>query len=243
MIMVPLDEPLDPEMPIAEGLVYLDENEFDLALLRTDEVRIVYRHRLRTVPESGRSDPLKRKSESPRMNRLIEHTLELGEVAHRLGQDEVPLLVVGRNGPDHIITRSDFTRPAGLAGVSAMIKSWTRSSTRFSALRGRGLGDYHPDHQDRIARFVGRANKRDEGVGWLSYLTMRERFEVVRALRLGPRLTIALGTEDEHVRLTTVRNDIAHGRPVKSGSAAIDALALAQQLLDSLATRPAQPGV
>jgi hypothetical protein len=115
MIMVPLDGPLDPEMPIAEGLVYLDENEFDLALLRADEVRIVYRSRLRIVPEGGRNGPLKRKSESPRMNRLVEHTLELGEVARRLAQDEIPLLVVGRDGPDHIITRSDFTRPAGLA--------------------------------------------------------------------------------------------------------------------------------
>jgi hypothetical protein len=46
MIMVPLDDPLDPEMTVADALDYLEKHEFDLALLRTPEVRIVYRDRL-----------------------------------------------------------------------------------------------------------------------------------------------------------------------------------------------------
>ena len=116
MIMVRLDDPLDPEMPIAEAIAYLDRNEFDLALLRTPEVRIVYRERLRQVPERGPAKPLKANATHPRADRLIEHTLELGEVAKRLREDDVPLLVVGREGPEYIVTRSDFTRPAGHAG-------------------------------------------------------------------------------------------------------------------------------
>ncbi|HXF97939.1 MAG TPA: hypothetical protein VNJ46_04930 [Gaiellaceae bacterium] len=119
MIMVPLDDPLDPEMPIADALAYLDENEFDLALLRSEDLRVVYRRRLATVPEVHRHEPVKTRWSSPRGDRLVQHTLELGEVARRLRDDDVPLLVVGRAGPEFIITRSDFTRPAGLVGVLA----------------------------------------------------------------------------------------------------------------------------
>jgi hypothetical protein len=121
MIMVPLDDPLDPDMPIEEALSYLDRNEFDLALLRTPEVRIVYRNRLRQVAAATRSQAVKTKASSPRGDRLIEHSLELGEVARRLRSDAVPLLVVGRDGPEFIVTRADFTRPAGQAGVLAVL--------------------------------------------------------------------------------------------------------------------------
>ena len=121
MIMVRLDDPLDPDTPIAEALAYLDRNEFDLAILATDDVRIVYRDRLQQVPPAGRGDPVRRRWDSPRTDRLIEHTLELGEIARRLHDDSVPLLVVGRGGPEHIVTRADFARPAGLAGVLAVI--------------------------------------------------------------------------------------------------------------------------
>jgi hypothetical protein len=43
MLMVPLDRPLDPAMTIADALAYLDAKGFDLALLRHEEVRIIYR--------------------------------------------------------------------------------------------------------------------------------------------------------------------------------------------------------
>src|SRR5262245_47707549 len=84
MIMVRLDDPLDPEMPIAEALTYLDRNEFDLALLRTPEVRIVYRDHLRHVAQTYPRLPVESEASSPRVDRLIEHSLELGDVAARL---------------------------------------------------------------------------------------------------------------------------------------------------------------
>ena len=89
MLMVALDEPLEPGIPISEALAYLDENGFDLALLRSPEVRIVYRDQLAQVDERNRGNPVKSKARNPRADRLIEHSLELGEVARRLREDAV----------------------------------------------------------------------------------------------------------------------------------------------------------
>jgi hypothetical protein len=121
MIMVPLDRPLDPEMAIADALAYLDERSFDLALLDTNTVRIVYRERLAQIPEGARTEPIKKRADSPRADRLIEHGLELREVARRLRQDRIPLLVVGRTGPEHIVSLADFGRTAGQAAVLAVL--------------------------------------------------------------------------------------------------------------------------
>jgi hypothetical protein len=54
-------------------------------------------------------------------------------------------------------------------------------------------------------------------------------------LGLSQRLSLDLGHEQEHIRITAVRNDIAHGRPVKSGTMVIEALAISERLLDALA--------
>ena len=238
MIMVRLDDPLDPETPIAEALAYLDENEFDLAILATDEVRLVYRSRLQQVPEGRRADPVKQRWSSPRTDRLIEHTLELGEVARRLHDDAVPLLVVGRDGPEHILTRADFTRPAGLAGVLAVI---ALLDAQLDELLQPYADESWPlvgaERQAELEEFVSRARQNSEEIVWLSYLMLRERFDLVRSLELSERLELDLGDEHEHIRVTAVRNDIAHGRPVKSGTMVIEALAISERLLDALAAR------
>jgi hypothetical protein len=91
--------------------------------------------------------------------------------------------------------------------------------------------------QVEISEFVERARNNQEEVSWLSYLTLRERFDLVRALELGERLSLDLGSEQEHVCVITVRNDIAHGRPVKSGTLVIEALAISERLLDVLVAR------
>jgi hypothetical protein len=237
MIMVALDDPLDPNMPIADALEYLDANEFDIAILASDEVRIVYRSRLEQVTEGNRSDPVKRKWSSPRTDRLIEHTLELGEVARRLHGDHVPLLVVGRDGPEHIITRADFTRPAGLAGALAVIALLDAQLDKVLQPFAEPAWDgIDTDRQCELESFVARARTNDEEVSWLSYLTLRERFDLVRRLDLGERLGLDLGIEQEHVLVTAVRNDIAHGRPVKSGTAVIEALSISERLLDSISS-------
>lgn len=235
MIMVPLDTPLDPEIPIGQALAYLDENEFDLALLRTDEVRIVYRKRLADVPETFRSEPVKRKWSSPRSDRLVEHSLELGEVARRLRDDDVPLLVVGRGGPEFIITRSDFTRPAGLAGVLAVIAALdAQLDELLRPFDDEAWALLSEERRLKISEYVNRAHRRDEEVHRLSYLTLGERFGLVRDLGLGDRIGVDLGSAEEHDCVTAVRNDIAHGRPVKSGGDVIRALEIAERILDSV---------
>ncbi len=91
------------------------------------------------------------------------------------------------------------------------------------------------ERQDELEKFVERALKSSEGVSWLTYLYLSERFCLVRTLGLGAMLGLDLGREHELV--TTVRNDIAHGRPPKNGTAVIEALSISERLLDALAAR------
>lgn len=235
MIMVPLDDPLDPEMSIEEVIRYLDQNEFDVALLATDDVRVIYRDRLKQLPETGRNDPVKRRWASPRIDRLIGHSLELGEVARRLGEDEVPLLVVGRDGPEYIVTRADFTRPAGVAGVLAIIVLLdAQLDELLRAFESEAWNHVDEERRDELSGLLERARQQDEEVIWTSYLTLRERFDLIRMLELSPRLSIDLGTQEEHELITSVRNDIAHGRPVRSGAVAIESLTVSERILDAI---------
>jgi hypothetical protein len=235
MIMVPLDDPLDPEMPIADAIAYLDANEFDIALLKSEDLRIVYRKRLADVPESARTEPVKRKWSSPRADRLVEHSLELGEVARRLQGDDVPLLVVGRDGPEFIVTRADFTRPAGLAGVLAVIAALDAQLDevlrRFDSEAWLHLG---AEKQAKLEEYMEWAGARSEEVQRLSYLSLGERLFLIRTLEIGRRLGVDLGSQQEHEQITNVRNDIAHGRPVRSGADVIAALGFAERILDSI---------
>jgi hypothetical protein len=235
MIMVRLDDPLDPEMPIADALAYLDANEFDLALLGGDDLRIVYRDVLSKANDLAHSQPVEAQWSSPRADRLVDHSVALGEVARRLQNDEVPLLVVGHAGPEFIITRADFTRPAGLAGVLGVIAALDAQLDELLGPLDEEAWPLLPaDRREKIDVYVERAHRRSEEVHRLSYLMLGERFMLVRALELGRRLTADLGVEAEHVRVTRVRNAIAHGRPVQSGTEVIAALAIAERILDSV---------
>jgi hypothetical protein len=233
MIMVRLDHPLDPEMPITAALEYLDRNEFDLALLRTPEVRIIYRDRLQCVPEPACSKPVKANSYSPRADRLIEHTLEVGEVAKRVREDDVPLLVVGREGPEYIVTRSDFTRPAGHAGVLAVLAALdAQLDELLRPYDAEAWELLEEEKQAEIERFVQRAQARSEEVHRLGYLTLGKRFELVRELDLVSRLGIELGSQADQELATAVRNDIAHAKQERSGTDVLEALDIAETMLD-----------
>ena len=239
MLMVPLDDPLDEQTLTGDARSYLEQRGYDLALLDTREVRIVYRERLSNLSGDALTRPVKAYSSPPRMDRLIEHSLELGAVARRLDKDAVPLMVVGRDGPEFIITRSDFTRPAGQMGVLAVIAAL---DAYIDDLLGRYeeralplLTDEERAHVDEVA---GRAHKRSEEVNRLSYLTLGPRLRLVRDLGLAAELQIALGTQSEHETVVKVRNDIAHGR-VATGLESIRALMLAERFLDAIAERPA----
>jgi hypothetical protein len=234
MIMVPLDDPMDPEMPIAEALAYLDRNEFDLALLRSPEVRIVYRDRLKQVGDANRGQAVKTKASSPRGDRLIEHSLELGEVARRLRTDAVPLLVVGRDGPEFIVTRADFTRPAGQAGVLAVLAALdAQLDELLQPYDAEAWELLEPERRVEIDELITRARARSEEVHRLGYLTLRERFELIRGLDLAGRFAVDLGNQGQHELVITIRNDIAHGRELGSGTNAIKALELAERLIDT----------
>jgi hypothetical protein len=233
MIMVRLDDPLDPEMPIAEALDYLDRKEFDLALLRTPEVRIAYRDRLREVPEQAQAKPVKANAYFPRADRLVEHTLELGEVAKRLRNDAVPLLVVGREGPEYIVTRSDFTRPAGHAGVLAILAALDAQLDELLRPYDAEAWDLLEDEeQAKIESFVQRAHGRAEEVHRLGYLSLGKRFELVRELDIANRLGIDLGSQGDQELVTAIRNDIAHAKQERSGADVLEALELAEMMLD-----------
>jgi hypothetical protein len=238
MIMVPLELPIDPTESVADVLGYLEDNGFDLAILDGRDLRIVYRDRLRSVPEPKRRQRVTAYSDSPRAGRLVEHTLDLGEVAERLIDDPVPLLVVGRNGPEHIVTRSDFTRPAGQAGILAVIAVLDAMLDVFLQPHDHEVwARLTRKRRSEIDELVGRARRRDAEVPRLGYLSLRERFEAVRRLCLDRRYRMGLGNEEGHNLVVATRNDIAHGREVKQGLAAMRALVLAEDYLDGLVER------
>ena len=199
MIMVPLDEPLNPDMPIAEALTYLDERGFDLALLRLPEIWIVYRDDLAQLGQRNQERPVRTRADNPRGDRLVEHTLELGDVADRLSQDAIPLLVIGRGGPEHIVTRADFTRPAGQVGVLAVVAALDAQLDEFlQQFDAEAWDNVAEERRIQIFELIDRARTRSEEVERLSYLTLRERFELVDVLKLGARLGLDLGTQQEH---------------------------------------------
>lgn len=232
MIMVRLDEPLPAEMRVADALAYMERNDFDLALLSGSDVRLVYRSALAAHPHPGAV--LADVASPARVDRLVEHTLELGEVARRLHDDDVRLLIVGRRGPQYLVTRADFTRPAGQAAALAILA--TLDSQLDELLRPYEADIWprvSPERKDVIEGRVAEAQRRNEDVGRMSYLTFGERLAFVRVLDVGRRAGVDLGSEEEHVRLARVRNDIAHGR-TPHGSEIVVALETAERILDSI---------
>lgn len=238
MLMVPLDDSLDEKTLTGDAKSYLEQRGYDLALLNTPEVRIVYRDRLKNLFGDALSRPVKAYSSPPRMDRLIEHSLELGAVARRLDKDAVPLLVVGRDGPEFIITRSDFTRPAGQMGVLAVIAALDAYiDDLLGPYEERSLPLLTEKERDNVDEMADGAHTRSEEVRRLSYLTLGPRLRLVRDLGLATELRINVGTQAEHETVVNVRNDLAHGR-APTGLKSIRALMLAERFLDAIAERP-----
>jgi hypothetical protein len=237
MIMVPLEEPLDPGTHVTEVLEYLDGNEFDLAILRSQEIRLVYRTTLKALPAECWADEVATHASAPRGDRLAEHTLGLGEIARRLRDEDVPLLVVGKYGPEHIVSRADFTRPPGQAAALALLSVLDVQLDELLRPFEDEFWMRLPEERKRVlTKRVVRAQKRSEEVGWRSYLTIGERLEAVTALQLGSRLSVDLGSKEEHVLLAGVRNAIAHGREAP-GADVIDALVVTERILDAIFER------
>jgi hypothetical protein len=68
-------------------------------------------------------------------------------------------------------------------------------------------------------------------------LSLGSRYRIAHKLDLSSRLAIDLWTQADRELIVKLRNDLAHGRPVKSGRDAIRALLLTERVLDSLAAR------
>ena len=235
MIMVPLDDPLDPEMPITQALKSLDDNEFDLALLRTPEVRIIYRDRLREISAANGGKPVKSRASSPRGDRLIEHSLELGEVAKRLREDSVPLLVVGRDGPQYMVTRADSrdrrakleTSPCSWRSTRYSTSCYSRSTLRDgTSFQETSRGGREVVSTRSCALRGAASTQLSDALGTLP---------ANQSVGAGTRLRIDLGDQSEHELITSVRNDIAHGREAHSGTKVIEALEAAERIMDAVA--------
>lgn len=244
MVMVPLEAPLEADLPSHEALKRLEENEFDLSLVQSDEIRVVYRHLLAQLGERKLGLPIKANSSPPRIDRVIEHSLELGVVAQRLAADPVPLLVVDRNGPSYIVTRSDFTRAAGQLGVLAVLAALDAAlDVLIAPYDEEGWLTLTDDERESLAGIAERASQRGEDLPPMRFLSLGARLRVVRNLGLGERLGMNLGSQSDHELVTDVRNDIAHGREVDSGAKVIGALLLAERILDAIINQPgSEPG-
>ena len=109
----------------------------------------------------------------PRFDRLIERSLELGDVAQRLDKDGTPLLVIGHDGPDHIITTSDFTRPAAsmaLLAATAALDAYLW--TALSAIEQAKIEPLLDENEKRIwneGQDRGVPDERESSSGSLSF--------------------------------------------------------------------------
>lgn len=119
-LMVELDSPLPRELRVLEARRYLEENDFDLALVDDERLRVVMRVGLRRRARADLGRPVAELAEPPKRDRLIERTLPIRDVAHKLLADSDPLLVVGEAGATHVVTRADFAGVAGTAVVLAL---------------------------------------------------------------------------------------------------------------------------
>lgn len=234
MVMAPLAEPLPPTMLVRDAVVYLSDRDYDLSLVESDEIRVVYRDQLERLGPKKSERSVMAVSSPPRVDRLVEHSLELGVVAQRLAADPMPLLVVGRHGPSFIITRSDFTRAAGQMGVLSVLAALDASLDALLVPfdeEGWELLEQH--ERESLEQVADQAGRRGERLPPMRFLSVRQRLKMVRELGLSERLGRELGTQQEHELVTSVRNDIAHGRTIESGGKAIDALLVAERMLDA----------
>ena len=131
MIMVRLDAPLDPAARCRMSLRTSTRTSSTLRCLRATTFVSSIGPRSLGLLTIAAQRPSRDTAPSPRVDRLVEQTLELGEVAKRLRAADIPLLVVGRRGPDHIVTRADFTRPPVRRRDLLCSQRLTRRSTRF----------------------------------------------------------------------------------------------------------------
>jgi hypothetical protein len=85
--MVPIAETLDPTQLIGEALGFLEENDFDLALVNGERLLVLFREAARQAAAATPSRHAGEVAESPRRDRVIERTLPVRQVTHKLRED------------------------------------------------------------------------------------------------------------------------------------------------------------
>jgi hypothetical protein len=74
-VMVPIAETLDPTQLIGEALGFLEENDFDLALVNGERLLVLFREAARQAAAATPSRHAGEVAESPRRDRAIERKL------------------------------------------------------------------------------------------------------------------------------------------------------------------------
>ena len=120
MIMTDLDFDLDGMNTVDEGIEYLSAARYDIAILRVDDShKYVELRALKQCAEhgDGGSQVLRTRAKPFPSTRIVSSDLPIRSVASKLSENDFPLLVAGREGPEFILTRSDFSSPAGVAAA------------------------------------------------------------------------------------------------------------------------------
>jgi hypothetical protein len=232
-VMVELAAPLPPLMRALEARRYLDQNDFDLALVDDERLRIVMRASLRRLGRADLSRSVAGLAESPKRDRLIERTLPIRDVVHKLLADSEPLLVVGAAGATHVVTRADFAGVAGTAVVLAYLLALDRGLNELlRAYEEPALALVPPDRLKEAEERRARADREGAALELIDYLGMGSRFTLLRKLGLAKEL--GLGMKADHDLLLKTRNAAAHG-VLSDPEAALRAVEKAEVLLDRVA--------
>ncbi len=228
-VMVPIAEPLDPTLLIGKALEFLEENDFDLALVDSERLLVLFREAARHAAAATPSRHAGEVAESPRRDRVIERTLPLRQVTRKLRDDPYhPLLVIGDDAITHIIAVADFAGAAGTAAVAMGLLTLDVKlnslllTERYRDAAWQALDDQQRKQAEKWQEKAGDQQLPDP----LNYLSMSWRLQIVRALEL------PIGTDDQHTMLINTRNAAFHG--LHDPHTALAALDLAEQLLEQV---------
>jgi hypothetical protein len=216
MIMTELDLDLDAEQSINEGIEYLSNARYDVAILRIgDTHKYVELNALRQAAannDEGGSKPLKSRASEFPSTRIVSSDLPIRSVAEKLSETtsgpSFPLLVAGREGPEFILTKSDFQSPAGVA--AALLLTALVDALLDKELQARGedavIATLNPATVAGLIEVFERKKRSSEDLNLLSLLNFTSRLQAFNS-------THDPVCQPEDIRwLVGSRNHLAHGR-------------------------------
>ena len=231
-VMVELESPLARSTQGLDAQRYLNRNDFDLALVDDERLRVLLRARLHRLSRADLELPIAELAESPKRDRLIERTLPIRDVVRKLLADPEPLLVVGAAGVTHVVTRADLAGVAGTAVVLAYLLTLDRGlNVLLRTYETQALAAIPLERLKEAEERRETALNEGAALELLDYLGMSSRFTLIR--KLGLHREFDLGMKDDHDLLLRTRNAAAHG-VLYDPEAALQAVEKAEELLDRL---------